>query len=311
MKILNLILNWQSWFEPERFLDTLIIPASVAAAFVILKIESNKNIRFLINKVFNAERPLVNLKELSGLKIFAIWNLLLGIGLIMFGFTYNKSAIYGIAAVSFFGASLGWSYAFKYFEEAWQINAVILKLLSSLFLILAIAEKIANIYKGNIDLKSLFYFTIPPLILLLYSKTKKDTDEQSRLFWLSSFTFNLVLVGIFFIDGVGAVKNESPSTIKFWLNLFLIIAPTLASYISLINIQKYYRIKAEGCSSMNRGLIIIAFTSLISLTLLASFGIKNALLTVQYKRAEYKSKTELITKEFQKKYESNTATNPH
>ena len=232
MKILKMLQDWQNWFEPERFLDTQIVPLSVGIAFIIHAIEKNKKVRWLISILFRADNPIVSFKEISGLKIFSIWNLFLGIGLIMFGFTYKKldlDELKFVSSVSFFGASLGWSYAFQYFEEAWKTKAEIFKKFSLFFLVLAVAEKIGNIYNGKIEMASLFYFTIPPLILLLKAKMEKNSDEKARIFWLSSLAFNLVLVGIFFMDGIGGVKTESASSSGFWLNAFLIIAPTLAT----------------------------------------------------------------------------------
>lgn len=291
-----------------------MIPVSVGVVIIILKIEKNPHIQYLISKAFNAERPIVKFKEISGLKLFAIWNLLLGFGLIVFGFTYKKMDIDGIiwvSSVSFFGASLGWTYAVKYFQEAWKTNAVIIKFIYSIFLVLAFSEKMAKIYEGHVDPPSLFYFTIPPLILLLYSKTKQDINEESRYFWLSSFTFNLVLVGLFFMDGVGEVKTESPSSIGFWLNSFLVIAPTLAAYVSLINLQKYHKNKTEEGLYLNRGFTIVAYLILICFTLFASFGIKTALLFVQNKKVEYNVKKYQFIKEINSKNkEPQSATNP-
>lgn len=295
-------LDWQSWFEPERFLDTLTVPVSVCVAFIILRIERNKKVQLLISKLFSAENPIISFKEVSGLKIFTIWNLLLGVGLIIFGFLYHKKidvdGLMFVSWISFFGASLGWSYAFKYFEEAWKTKAVIFGKLSSLFLVLAISEKIINIYKGKTEWAPLFYFTIPPLILLLQSKMEKDRVEKSRVFWLSSLTFNLVLVGIFFMDGVGKVKTKSVSSIVFWLYSFLTIAPTVATYISLINLQKQYRLSSESYSKINLIFRIIAFSFFIGLTLIASFGIKTVLSAVQNKKAEYKAENDRMIKDF-------------
>jgi hypothetical protein len=310
--MLKKILDLEEWFELDRFLDTLILPASVGVAFLILTISKRKSAQWLMDKLFNPESSLIVFREISGLKIFSIWNLLLGIGLIMFGFTYKKISTEGlllVSAISFYGASLGWSYAFQYFEEAWKTKAGLFNKISFLFLVIAIIEKLVNIYRGNVSQASLFYFTIPPLILLLRSKTEFEKKGESKIFWLSSLTFNLVLVGVFFMDGVNSVKTKSASSNEFWLNLFLIIAPTLATYMSLINLQKHYKTSSENLPQKSKSIIITAFVSLIGLTLIASAGIKQTCLFIQNKKLEYKDNNESMIKEYEVKLEKSKSFN--
>jgi hypothetical protein len=295
METLKIILFWQSWFESERFLDTLIVPSSIAVAFLIHALLKTQKSECLINILFNEKDPIVGLKELSGLKIFAILNIVLGFGLVVIGSVIvykfkgiSLETIYFILLTGILLPSLGWSYAFYYLEEAWDRKTAAIQKISSFFLIIATIQFLVFIYKGNIKQCSLFYLTIPSLVLLLKSKTEKEIRKKQRTFWISSLVFNIVLIFLFSIQGLQAIDINIEET-GLGTRIILILMPILAMYISLLNYQKYLQTNPLNNKKTGKIIKISAFAIVIGLIIIISFGIKKTLINIKELKVEYNS----------------------
>jgi hypothetical protein len=230
-------LDWKTWFEPLHFMDVFAIPISVGIAASVVCISKTNLFQFLLKKTIDNKNPIIQLKEFSGLKIYSLWNLCLACGLMSVGLLYKDFNITTTAYVSFYGASLGWAYAFGYFAESWPKQEKVFKKILIIFLCVAISEKLLGIYwHSKIEIKQLFFYTIPPLVLLLYAVLQREKSAFAKMFWLSSFLFNLTLVGIFCIDGLREIGLNNSSSIT---PLLLVIAPIVAIYVSLIYYKKY------------------------------------------------------------------------
>lgn len=264
-------LDWKTWFEPDRFLDVFTIPLSIAIAAIVVHFSKTQLFQILLNKTTNEDKPIIQLKELSGLKIYSLWNLFLAIGLIFNGLLYkgfNRDSIEFTAYVSFYGASLGWAYAFGYFVQAWPKQEKILKRILFTFLCVAVLEKLLGLYShSKIEIKQLFFYTIPSLILLLNAAFQKDKNKFTQKFWLSSLIFNLALIGIFCIDSLKDVGRNKVSIIK----LCLAVAPIVATYMSLIFYKKSCGLKNDKKPS--RIVQLLALLSLAGGAVLLSQGI--------------------------------------
>lgn len=250
-------LDWKTWFEPDRFLDVFTIPLSVAIAAIVVHFSKTQLFQILLNKTTNEDKPIIQLKELSGLKIYSLWNLFLAIGLIVFGLSYKEGGIGLTAYVSFYGASLGWAYAFGYFAQAWPKQEKILKRILLTFLCVAVLEKLLGLYShSKIKIEQLFFYTIPSLILLLNAAFQKDKNKFTQKFWLSSLTFNSALIGIFCIDGL---KYEGRNGVSM-IDLCWAVAPIVATYMSLI----FYK-KSCGLKNDKKPSRIVQLLALLSL----------------------------------------------
>jgi hypothetical protein len=230
-------LDWKTWFEPIHFMDVFAIPISVGIAASVVCLSKTNLFKFLLKKTIDNKNPIIQLKEFSGLKIYSLWNLCLACGLMSAGLLYKDFNITTTAYVSFYGASLGWAYAFGYFAESWPEQEKVFKKILIIFLCVAILEKLLGMYwHSKIEIKQLFFYTIPPLVLLLYAVLQRDNSVFAKMFWLSSFLFNLTLVGIFCIDGLREIGLNNSSSITPFL---LVIAPIVAIYVSLICYKKH------------------------------------------------------------------------
>lgn len=230
-------LDWKTWFEPLHFMDVFAIPISVGFAASVVCLSKTNLFQFLLKKTIDNKNPIIQLKEFSGLKIYSLWNLCLACGLMSVGLLYKDFNITTTAYVSFYGASLGWAYAFGYFAESWPKQEKVFKKILIIFLCVAISEKLFGIYwHSKIEIKQLFFYTIPSLVLLLYAVLQKDKSAFAKMFWLSSFLFNLTLVGIFCMDVLREIGLNDSSSIT---PLLLLIAPIVAIYVSLIYYKKY------------------------------------------------------------------------
>ena len=218
-------------------MDVFAIPISVGIAASVVCISKTNLFQFLLKKTIDNKNPIIQLKEFSGLKIYSLWNLCLACGLMSAGLLYKDFNITTTAYVSFYGASLGWAYAFGYFAESWPKQGKVFKKILIIFLCVAILEKLLGMYwHSKIEIKQLFVYTIPPLVLLLYAVLQRDNSAFAKMFWLSSFLFNLTLVGIFCIDGLREIGLNNSSSITPFL---LVIAPIVAIYVSLICYKKH------------------------------------------------------------------------
>ena len=301
MNTLKIILDWQSWFELERFQDTLIVPLSIGVALLIVELLKIQKVEYLINILFDEKDPIIGFKELSGLKIFAILNMVLGFGLVLIGSVIvyrfkeeiSVDTIYLTFICGVLLPSLGWSYAFHYLEVAWDKKNSVIQKISSLFLFIALIETLVFLYIGNIKQCSLFYLTIPSFVLLLKSKTEKEISKKQRVFWISSLTFNLVLVGSFFAQGLQAINSKFDET-SLWINMLLLLAPTLAAYVSLIKYQKNKKSSLGSSQKTSKTVRVIAFVVLIALVLIASVGIKKLLINIKDQKSEHNAKIEAL-----------------
>jgi hypothetical protein len=283
-------MDWRSWFEPDHFMDVFAIPLSAAIAAIVVNFSKTKLFQIVLERTLDEKNPIIQFKDLSGLKLYSLWNLVLAFGLLLMGISYNKlssDSFIFTAYVSFYGASLGWAYAFGYFAQAWpkqerKFNKILL-----IFTCVAVLEKLLVLYSQRIEIKPLFYYTITPLILLINAAFHTDKNVFAKKFWLSSLLFNLALIGVFCID---SLKEKGSDKVSI-LNIFLVIAPIVATYVSLIFCKKYYC--PDSSIKPSRGVQIIALLSIAAGAGLLFKGVSKVSQYIADEISKYEQETSL------------------